>query len=320
MRKKPPNWQTFARRLDWNLIKVYYEIVQSEGISSAAKVLLRKQPAVSASLRQLEELLQVKLCERGPAGFRLTAEGEKIYELAETMVRLIRAAPDDMNKVLGELTGALDICLISNLIVPMLDQCFQRFAEDNPRVRLKIAIYPWQEAVHRVLEAQADVAVVYQRVRNAELDYQWLCRETQYLYCGPSHELYKKHVSDPLSLQAEPFVLTGFDEADEVASFRLRYGLGNNVSAISEDLSEVRRLIGAGIGIGFLPAANALGTADQASLWPLLVNSVELPSYNLWVVSEKPNKRSPAADRFISTVARFVQAEEQVRSKRRLSL
>jgi DNA-binding transcriptional LysR family regulator len=319
MRRKPPSWQTFTRRLDWNLIKVYHQIVQSQGISNAAKVLLRKQPAVSASLRQLEELLQVRLCERGPAGFKLTAEGEKLYELAEKMVKLLRAAPDDINKVLGEITGVLDICLISNLVLPILNQGFQVFATQNPRMHLKISIFPWQEAVHRVLEAQTDVAVVYQRVRNAELDYQWLCRETQYLYCGPSHRLYGQTVSDPLSLRDEPFVLTGLDEAEEVAGFRLRYGLGNNVSAISEDLSEVRRLINAGIGIGFLPAANLSGPADQTGLWQLLVNSLDLPTYNLWVVARHAHKRSPAADRFISTMAGLIHAEEQVRSIRRQS-
>ncbi len=42
MRRKPPSWQTFTRRLDWNLLKVYYQIVKSEGISNAAKALLKK--------------------------------------------------------------------------------------------------------------------------------------------------------------------------------------------------------------------------------------------------------------------------------------
>ena len=178
MRKKPPAWQTFPRRLDWNLLKVYHQIVQSEGISNAAKVLLRKQPSVSASLRQLEDLLQVKLCERGPAGFKLTAEGEKLYEHAEVIARLIRAVPDDINKVLGEIASVLDICMISHLLLPILDQCFCEFTKENPRVRLNLRIFPWREAVHRVLEAETDIAVVCQRVRNEELEYLWLCRES----------------------------------------------------------------------------------------------------------------------------------------------
>lgn len=309
MTKKAPNWQTFQRRLDWNLLKIFDQIAESEGVSNAAKVMLRKQPAVSASLRQLEDALQVKLCERGPSGFRLTAEGEKLYELTGEIVRLIRTAPDDINKILGELTGTLKICMISNVHLPKLDLCFQKFARENPRIRLNVSIYPWEVAVNRVLSSEADIAVIYQRVPKAELHYQWLCRETQQLYCGPGHALYGTKISDPIVLGNESFILTGLDEAEEVASFRLRYGLGNKVKAVSEDLSEVKRLIQCGIGIGFLPASNA--RQDDEALWPLFDETVELPSYNLWVVSPKPHKRSPIAERFVATAAQVLQTAKK---------
>ena len=299
-------------------MKVFHQIVQSGGISNAAKALLRKQPAVSASLRQLEDLLQVKLCDRGPSGFRLTAEGERMYELVDEIFRLVRTAPDDLNKVLGELTGTLKICMISNVILPILDTSFQEFAKENPRIRLNISIYPWEEGVNRVVDMEADAAVVYHAVPKAELDYQWLCRETQHLFCGPTHKLYQSTIADPMTLSAEDFILTGRDEAEEVTSFRLRYGIGNKVKAISEDLSEVKRLIQAGLGIGFLPLGNAVSPADQPPLWPLFPDSVDLPCYNLWLVSPKPHKRSPAAERFIATVARQTQTNENVRKARRV--
>jgi len=317
MSKKSPNWQTFFRRLDWNLLKVFHQIAQSEGVSNAAKVLLRKQPAVSSSLRQLEDLLQVKLCERGPTGFKLTAEGEKLYEIADEMVRLVRSAPDDVNKVLGELTGTLRLSMISNIILPTLDKCLHEFATENPRVRLKISTIPWEAAVNSVLDAETDIAVVYQRVPKAELHYQWLCRETQELYCGPSHKLYRTKIADPTALSDEGFILTGLDEAEEIASFRLRYGLGNKVKAQSEDLSEVRRLIQAGIGIGFLPTLNSGAAANQSALWPLFADTVDLPSYNLWVVSAKPHKRSPGAERFVATVDRALNNQKNKRERQR---
>lgn len=314
MNKKASNWQTFQRRLDWNLLKIFDQIAESEGVSNAAKVMLRKQPAVSSSLRQLEDALQVKLCERGPSGFRLTAEGERLYELTGQIVGLIRAAPDDINKVLGELTGTLKICMISNVYLPKLNQCFQKFATDNPRIRLNVSIYPWEVAVNRILSSEADIAVIYQRVPKAELHYQWLCRETQQLYCGPDHALYGTKISNPMDLGNESFILTGLDEAEEVASFRLRYNLGNKAKAVSEDLSEVKRLIQCGIGIGFLPAPNV--RQDDESLWPLFDDTVELPTYNIWIVSPKPHKRSPIAERFVAVAASVLQNAQK--SKRAL--
>jgi DNA-binding transcriptional LysR family regulator len=199
--------------------------------------------------------------------------------------------------------------MISNVHLPKLDLCFQKFARENPRIRLNVSIYPWEVAVNRVLSSEADIAVIYQRVPKAELHYQWLCRETQQLYCGPGHALYGTKISDPIVLGSEFFILTGLDEAEEVASFRLRYGLGNKVKAVSEDLSEVKRLIQCGIGIGFLPASNA--RQDDEALWPLFDETVELPSYNLWVVSPKPHKRSPIAERFVATAAQVLQTAKK---------
>jgi DNA-binding transcriptional LysR family regulator len=141
-------------------------------------------------------------------------------------------------------------------------------------------------------------------VPKADLHYQWICKESQQLYCGSGHVLYGTKISDPIVLGNEPFILTGLDEAEEVASFRLRYGLGNKVKAVSEDLSEVKRLIQCGIGIGFLPTPNA---GDEKSLWPLFDHTVELPAYNLWFVSSKPNRRSPIAERFVTAAAEALQ-------------
>ena len=66
------------RKLDWNLLRVFSEIARAGGVSEAARKMGRKQPAVSLALKRLEAHLGAKLCERGPAGFRLTEEGEFI--------------------------------------------------------------------------------------------------------------------------------------------------------------------------------------------------------------------------------------------------
>ena len=46
----------FARNVDWNLLKVFLEIVRAEGIGAAARNLNKQQPSVSAALKRLEDL------------------------------------------------------------------------------------------------------------------------------------------------------------------------------------------------------------------------------------------------------------------------
>src|SRR5215469_14707457 len=73
--------------LDWNLLKVFHEIVQAGGISPAAPRLNLKQPAISLALKRLEKRVGSLLCRRGPAGFELSDEGQRVAEVCEEVNR-----------------------------------------------------------------------------------------------------------------------------------------------------------------------------------------------------------------------------------------
>ena len=59
--------------------KVFYHVARAGSLTVAAGELNISQPAVSQSLKQLEEALSVKLFTRASKGIRLTAEGELLY-------------------------------------------------------------------------------------------------------------------------------------------------------------------------------------------------------------------------------------------------
>ncbi|MCJ9712719.1 LysR family transcriptional regulator, partial [Bordetella hinzii] len=48
---------SLARSLDWNLLRTFLVIAEAQGISAAADILGRTQPAVSAALKRLEETM-----------------------------------------------------------------------------------------------------------------------------------------------------------------------------------------------------------------------------------------------------------------------
>ena len=64
--------------MDINLehYRIFYEVSRCGGITAAARALCVSQPAVSQSLRQLEESLGSQLFVRTPRGVRLTQAGQ----------------------------------------------------------------------------------------------------------------------------------------------------------------------------------------------------------------------------------------------------
>jgi DNA-binding transcriptional LysR family regulator len=290
----------FQMNLDWNLLKIFNQIAQAGGISRAAGFIGRGQPSVSLALRRLEERLGVKLCRRGARGFELTDRGELLADVCASLESLIRKIPLDIANPTEFLHGTLKISLISSLASSIIGGAFGRFRALCPMVELDVDVAPWDVVELRVLRNQADLGLAPARFRRPELNYALLFREGHRCYCGATHPLHGR-TSRPEDLTEECFVLTGADEPDELREYRLRYRLGRRVAAQSDHLEEVRRLIVAGIGIGFLPEDFVRHEVARGDLWPVLARRDEL-AMDIFAISSASNARRRLCEIFLGVL------------------
>lgn len=279
-RKTTASW----RRLDLNLLTLFYEIVRHGGVSAAARALGRQQPATSQALARLEDHVGAKLCERGPGGFALTAEGEIVYDIAAEMVALAREAPDRMAQAIGEVRGRLSIAIMSSVVSREFDTVLTAMARRHLLLEISVELAPWRTIVERVRAGEFDLGLCYDRELQPDLIYQALFTETQQIYCSPTHPLFGQRFANPAALADEVFFLTGRDEPLELTNFRRRHGLGRNARGGSEDLGELKRLVLTGAAIGFLPTRCTAAETAQRAMWPLLPEAI-LPSYPVQLVA-----------------------------------
>ena len=140
--------------------KVFYHVVKYGSVTAAAEMLAISQPAVSQSVRQLEEILGAKLFYRTPQGLKPTAEGELLYfyiekgyeqfELGEK--RLFQA----MNLERGEIhIGASDMTL-RFFLLPYLEKFHERY----PAIKISVTNVPTPAAMTLLKEGKIDFAVV----------------------------------------------------------------------------------------------------------------------------------------------------------------
>lgn len=61
----------YNKNINLNLYKTFYDVAKSESISEAAKKTFTSQPAISKSIKKLEETLNVKLFYRNLDGIKL---------------------------------------------------------------------------------------------------------------------------------------------------------------------------------------------------------------------------------------------------------
>ncbi len=140
--------------------KVFYCVVKAGSITGAASQLAISQPAVSQSIRQLEEILETKLFIRGSGGVKLTDEGEILFSYVgkgyEQMLLGVDKIRQLRNLTLGEIRiGASDMTL-QYYLLPYLE----RFHEQYPEIKVKVTNAPTPETLNLLTEGAIDFGVV----------------------------------------------------------------------------------------------------------------------------------------------------------------
>ena len=69
-------------RVDINQLRFYCTVVECGGFAVAQAQLNVSAAAISMKMSSLEKRLGMRLCHRGRSGFRLTAQGERVYSAA----------------------------------------------------------------------------------------------------------------------------------------------------------------------------------------------------------------------------------------------
>lgn len=297
----------FAQTLDWNLLRTFHNIVQAGGLTEAARRTNKGQPAVSMSLRRLEEYTNTSLCKRGPGGFELTETGQIVAEIAEQLFGSVSKIPFALNQVEDEIRGRVRLQMITNLVNRSIDRPLAKFKMHYPNVELFISIATWDVIPRNVMRGEVEIGIAPASQFLPGLNYEQLFSEVYRPFCGRSHPLFGQTVSSPRELAGYEFILTGADEPLELMKFRKKWGLGAQVAGLSEHLEEARRLAELGFGLCFLPTEFARLSEKEGRLHRVL-DDADAPVSDIYLITilnapEHPaNKklleffRQPAAD------------------------
>lgn len=302
----------FSRNIDWNLFKVFREIARHGGVGAAARALNRQQPSVSAALKRLEEHVGVPLCVRSSRGIALTAFGRELLATCEGMYASVQHIPRAADMEKHDVRGQVILRVISNLhLVTQLNEVFADFHQRHPHVEIKLDVAPWRFVVDSLKAGDVELGIGFDDGLDVDLLKVPVLHQVQQLYCGPDHPLSGQPPSEPAQLIDEPFVLTN-DEPRPYGQYRQRYGLGQQVGGLADNLQERMWLIELGIGIGFLPKPIVQTSTFANKLWPLLPDS-SAPVCTIYFMAAANKRRSAPAQLLWDTALRHLGQYESAR-------
>jgi len=127
-----------------NQLKDLMAIVERGSLRAAARHLGQAQPALTRSIRLLEQDLGTSLFEREARGMVLTPAGKLFYQRASLVVHELRHAREEIEQHTGQMTGTVVMGLSIMPHVGLLPQALPRFREQFPHIKLKVieGLYP----------------------------------------------------------------------------------------------------------------------------------------------------------------------------------
>ena len=123
---------------DYNLYKIFLYLYEEKSISKTANKLYVSQPAISYSLKELEQQLGYTLFYRNSKGIEPTIEAKELYGYLSCAFNIIKNAEEHITNLNHLTKGTIHVGVRSYLIVSFLEEAIHNFLIKYPNIHFKI--------------------------------------------------------------------------------------------------------------------------------------------------------------------------------------
>ena len=273
------------------LYRVFYMVARCGSLTKAAEELYISQPAVSQSIKQLENQLGVSLFNRTHRGMELSAQGGKlIFADVERALALFDQAENRLTEIKNSATGTIRIGASDTIFEYFLADKIAEFHERFPAVKIELLAGFTPDTIEQLKADACDVAFVNLPISvEPELELYGNCMRLNDVFIAGEkfNELSGKTIS--LSeLKNYPLI---FIDPNTVA----RRSLDNFLSSLGIELNSsievgswdlMQRLVARGMGIGVIPREYAKRRIADGEIFEVQTDPV-LPARSVGMLLPK---------------------------------
>jgi len=288
--------------MNFELYKVFYNVVLEGQFSAAAKKLFISQPAVSQSIKQLEGKLGGKVFFRTPKGIKLTSEGEVLFEYIEKAYGFIMAGESKFKEMqnleCGEIVIGASDTLCAHYLLPYLEE----FHKEYPHIKIKVTNRTTYEILDLLKSGSVDLGILNLPI---EEDKHLNIIETLTLedcfICGGK---YYQEFTEKISLeQLNRYPLVLLEKESNTRHFINKLFNDKNILIEPEiELGSFDLLVKfakIGLGISFVTKNFIHNELEKQEVYEIHLKE-EIPKRKVGVVTLKGAYLSPSAKRFLN--------------------
>lgn len=229
-------------------------IARTGSFAAAARELGKVPSALTYSVRQLEDALDVLLFDRRSRQARLTAAGEELLREGQLLLQQMNAVANRVHRIASgweaELTVAVDKAIAPHAVFDLMEAFYALKPPTRLRMRSEVMTGTWEA----LASGQADLAigVMAERASSQDIRFEAIGEHQFVLTVAPHHPLAQE--PEPLSSAtlAQHRIIAVADTARDLAPATVGILPGQDVLTLPSMAAKLEAQL-RGLGCGFLP-------------------------------------------------------------------
>ncbi len=234
--------------------QAFLETVRQGSFTAAAQKLDYSQSGVSRMVADLERAWGVTLLERGRGGIHLTADGEQLLPMIQSVCEGDRRLQMQVDDLLGLSSGIIRIGVFSSVATHWLPRVIKHFQEDYPAIEYELLVGVYDEIRRWCEEGRVDLGFLPSTVRSDILETHQVQNDEYLVVLPEGHPLAERESLPVTSLCDEPFILLEKSGDHSVSSLFKAAGVTPQVRFKTIDDYAIMSMVESGLGIAILPS------------------------------------------------------------------
>ena len=289
--------------VDLELYKVFYVVAKNKHMTRASEELHISQPAISQSIKKLEDQLGGILFLRSNKGMELTEEGKMFYEYVKGALELISNAENEFTSFKDLSKGEIKIGCSTTLTKLILIDTIKEFHAKYPNININITNDLTSNLVNDLKLGKLDFIIFNEGdIKETNLKLEIIKELKQGFVYNP--EFYSDCITKFEDLNNYPLILQ--KEQSNSRKFLDHIALQNNIKLIpkmevvSQEL--ITEFTNIGLGIGFVIID--LAKRNFKNLKELKINK-KIPNIKVYLAANKSVSLTFASKTFIKYLKEF---------------
>ncbi len=292
--------------MDLLQLEHFLAVVEERTFTRAAERVCRTQPAVSQSIKKLEEEIGAPLFARDVHEVSLTEVGRVLADYARRMVHLRDEALRQVTELKSLKAGTLAIAAHESAAVYLLPAPLRAYLQKFPDIKVGIYRSRLTEIPRQVMDREVDVGFVKDQPAFHELECVEVHSDEMMCIAAPAHPLASRAEVRVHDLGAEQFVMHHLCSATADAILRLfeRHGTRCRIVAELWSFENIKSFVQEEVGLAIVPGVTVRQELRDGTLVRIPLRELAIPRRTLMIYREQ-GYLSDSARELIKVVRAF---------------